>query len=335
MLLDDQYVKNRALNQSLLKHLIKGSPGIFLYKLSSQENQELNDDDEPSENILMGSAVDVLMTSGEEAFLENFVVSDIERPKGQVGDFAWHLHIYEDENLAYLKTGTKTKRETFMAKFEKQDENGVCARDYYEFLKKNKGKTTITTNGKIRIDEVVQSLRSNRYVSHYFNQSERYENRYQVPLNFLYEGTECKGLVDIVSIDHEERTITPIDLKVTQSDTWSWRWIFWKMRYDFQAAFYVAGFHFNPPHFVAKLIHEGYKWKSFEFVVESYSYPGAPICYEMTPEIIEIGTSGGKRDGRTYEGFRDAIKRYKWHTENELWDYPMEVYEGNGKVKLS
>jgi len=33
---------------------------------------------------------------------------------------------------------------------------------------------------------------------------------------------------------------------------------------------------------------------------------------------------GTNSDGKSYEGFTQAIERYLFHTEKDLWDYPME-----------
>ena len=59
-------------------------------------------------------------------------------------------------------------------------------------------------------------------------------------------------------------------------------------------------------------------------------FPGTPLTYEVSDKTLEIGQFGGEVDGRYYEGFKQAIERYKWHTDNDLWDYRMEDYKNEG-----
>lgn len=327
MIIDNTYLENKALNQSLLKKILI-HPSLFLKRLQEQEGQELLDDEEPSENIMIGDACDLILTQGEDVFYERFVVTDVNKPTGQVGDYAWYLFITGEEELAYQKTGAKITHLALKAKFDKD------GKDYYEALCNNKDKKIITTEQFNKIQTVVESLRYNEFVKHYFTNTPNCENFYQVELSFNYDGEECKGLMDLIHINHSQKRIIPVDLKVTESPTDSWEWIFWKMGYYFQSAFYSKGLELNPPSQIKSLLKEGYTLENFSFVVESFRYPGSPQEYICSDSILQLGELGGKKDNRHYFGFQEAIKRYKWHTETNIWHYPMEVYINKGKKIL-
>jgi hypothetical protein len=54
------------------------------------------------------------------------------------------------------------------------------------------------------------------------------------------------------------------------------------------------------------------------------------MVFEITKTVLEVGIKGNKE----YEGFNKAIERYKYATENDAWDYPMEYYK-QGKNVIS
>ena len=328
MIIDNNYLQNKGLNQSLLKKLLY-SPQLFLKRLQEQEGSEIPDDDEPSENVMIGDACDLILTQGEDKFYEQFVVTDLIKPTGQVGDYAWHLFTTGSPELAYQKTGAKISHDVLKVKFQKDGQ------DYYEFLCNNRGRKVLTSEQFIKVQSVVDSLRYNDFVKHYFSQPEDTENLYQVELNFTYDGEACKGLMDLVHINHKKKLIFPVDLKVTESPTDNWEWIFWKMGYYFQASFYSYGLHENPPEKIKDLQEKGYSIAPFSFVVESFKYPGSPVEYVCDSTILLMGEQGGYKGEKYYEGFAEAIKRFKWHTQENIWHYPMHVYLNQGKKWLT
>jgi hypothetical protein len=59
----------------------------------------------------------------------------------------------------------------------------------------------------------------------------------QFPIYFDYMDEECKGLLDILFINTEEKYIQPIDLKTT-TNVWSFPKSFLRYGYQIQAGFY-------------------------------------------------------------------------------------------------
>lgn len=328
MILDEDYLSSDAVSQSRLKKILI-HPQIFL---NAQNDTEL---EEPKEATVIGDAVDIILTQKEDAFYENFYVTDMKRPTGQMGDFVWQLYINRDkmdaEQIAYDAAGFK--RDSLYVVRERFEKEG--GRYYYESLVEAEGKTTITGEQKEKIDRIVESLRTNEWTSQWINGTDTLEVHKQVALDFEYKGQKCKGLVDLIVIDHENKRVYPIDIKTSSMSMGSWMTIFWKFRYDIQAAFYQYGI--KTGGILSELKASEYKVMDFRFIVANQSYPKTPVMFEVSPEVREIGTIGGKVEGKQYEGFEQAIERYKWHTQNDLWDYPMEDYLNNGLriIKLS
>ena len=70
MIIDNNYLENKALNQSLLKKILV-HPNLFLKRLQEQEGQELLEDEEPSENVMIGDACDLILTKESRYFTIN------------------------------------------------------------------------------------------------------------------------------------------------------------------------------------------------------------------------------------------------------------------------
>ena len=174
------------------------------------------------------------------------------------------------------------------------------------------------------ISQIVMSLRTNEYTAMYFQQSSNTEIQYQVDIYFDYEGVECKALLDMVIINHQDNTIQPIDIKTMGEDTLNFASSLRKRRYDIQAAFYTEAL---------KSVYPGYTILPFKFIVESTTNIGNPIVYTLDESLLEIGKFGRpqiylsgevsengsvKRYGRLDEikGFHQLIELYKYYTDN-------------------
>ena len=71
-------------------------------------------------------------------------------------------------------------------------------------------------------------------------------------------------------------------------------------------------------------------------VVETF-LKNPPMVFEISREIINTGLYGNvdkvPKINENLEGFYQAIKRFKYATEYDAWDYPME-YDTKGKTTI-
>jgi hypothetical protein len=65
-------------------------------------------------------------------------------------------------------------------------------------------------------------------------------------------------------------------------------------------------------------------------LVESQKFPGSPLIYELSDEAMTVGKEGGVYQGKSYEGFHQALERLRWHIDSDLWNYTREDYRNNG-----
>jgi len=317
MIINEEYLASSALSQSKLKKLLH-HPQLFLNYNTTEEL------DEPKETSVIGDAVDIILTQSDDAFADSFFVTDAEKPTGMMSTFVWELYANrwssEAEQIAYERSGFKIKLDKVRERFDKE------GKTYYEALVESDGKSTITTHQLNKISSIVDSLKNNEFVSKWILGTDKLEVHKQVVLDFEYLGEKCKGLIDLLVVDREKCIVYPIDLKTSSSSTNAWMSMFWKFRYDIQAAFYTYGL--KNSNLIKELGCD--KIHPFRFIVENQDFPGTPLIYEVSQQKLTVGQYGGTIDGREYQGFHQAVERYKWHIENDLWQYPMEDYINKG-----
>lgn len=338
-----EYKEINALNQSILKKILI-SPQSFL----QAQKKQAEPDDSSEEHFVFGTVVDIMLTGSREEFEEKFVkIPDetkcSETIKKIVKSVYEEVSIDENEieslevyDIAILKYANyadyqrKWKDET---KVDKIVEEG---KSYFELLKTIGNKIPITETDYAKAVACVMALKTNEFTKPYTVLKSSSNNREFLDkfiIEFDYKGYKIKGELDRVIIDHTERTVTPIDFKTTGKPIGGFINDFWFYRYDFQAAVYTRGLFEHPD--IKKLLENNYSLNSFLYIAVETNLVSNPMVFEVTPEAIEIGFSGGIVKNKTYEGFEHAVVRYCYAEQLDCWDYPMEYYESKGKMLIT
>jgi hypothetical protein len=306
-----KYYESEALGQSKLK-LLLGDISSF--------NKEF---DSSAEHFLIGSAVDCILTNSREAFNAEYYTSEIEKlPSDAIIEILKLVHenLLEDyaESLEVITTEQETASVTPFAEFvgelgnweayileacertgwqprwgaEAKFKNVLVASDYFMDLCKAFGKTVISQSQTNTIHTIVASLTGSPRTARYFDRRTledyaKVEVYYQFPVYFEYRGVQCKALLDIVIVERNDAGeitgVTPVDLKTMNGNTYYFPSSIKTRRYDIQAAWYTLALE---KHFGPGLI------KPFQFVVESTSYQGKPLLFEVEQSLLEIGKKG-------------------------------------------
>jgi hypothetical protein len=210
--------------------------------------------------------------------------------------------------------------------------------EYFMDLCKAFGKKVISKSQANIINAIVASLQNNPRTSSFFDRVS-FETLphitiyYQFPIYFEYRGVQCKGLLDMVIVERDIEgkiiSITGIDLKTMNGNTYYFPSSIKARRYDIQAAWYTLALH---NHFA---VPEGSDViKPFQFVVESTTYQGKPLTYTIAKSLLEMGRFGRRAislhetdmfNGDSmasavlqYEvlGFEQLLDLYIYHSEN-------------------
>jgi hypothetical protein len=210
--------------------------------------------------------------------------------------------------------------------------------EYFMDLCRAFGKKVISKSQASIINAIVVSLQNNPRTSAFFDRVS-FETLphitiyYQFPIYFEYRGVQCKALLDMVIVERDIEgkilSITGIDLKTMNGNTYYFPQSIRARRYDIQAAWYTLALH---NHFA---VPEGSDViKPFQFVVESTTYQGKPLTYTIAKSLLEMGRFGRRAislhetdmfNGDSmasavlqYEvlGFEQLLDLYIYHSEN-------------------
>ena len=346
----EEYYNDSRLSQSKLKLLLGNNPNLFNTvaepKLYFEEKKY----------FLIGDGVDCQLTRPITEYAEKFHVSNVENKPSdtiksivnQVFDETKRLNILI-ENVGDMRNyfpyiidacndhnyQSNWKEETRISKI-------LEAHEYWEDLKAGEGKTILSAEEDSLISQIVMSIKTNDVTRPYFEGGYDVEILYQVPIFFTISEVDCKGLLDMIRINHITKTIEPIDIKTLGDNTLNFPKALRQRRYDIQGAFYTEGLRQTYP---------GYTILPFKFIVESTTNPGTPLVYTMDTQLLETGKygrSGIKLKGisqdslmqvyygriENIKGYLQLIEEYKWYLENGF-DRHIKIVNAQGEFTVN
>jgi hypothetical protein len=331
----------KSASYSLLTSL--DNPKWVKYRI---DNPDAEDDDK--RHFRIGGAIDMILTQPVEEFQKQYAVLEKSRPNGMMGIFidALPLDLTEESSEeeymeAYTKSGFKWSITNCIKSLWELEKY----RDYYMARKKCAGKTIISYDEYEEIMHCHDYIINNPYTSKYFiNNDPNVELVFQYGFNFVWEDVPVKGFIDVIKIDHKNRSIQIGDLKTTAKSVKAFKRSYIQYKYYLQAALYKKAIEilWIDGHRLSENIHHlgkpVYKYKLEEpvfIVTEKKPYHSNPArIFRCSPKDIEVGWEGGYLNGFKVKGFKELIEDYKWHVENDYWDLPKDLVESEGEIEL-
>lgn len=326
-----------ALNQSTLKQILI-SPQAYV----KAKERQLSKVQSSEQHFIFGSVVDMILTESKEDFDKKYAVipddtgvSEVVAKiiKGIYDDVSYlveekTLEDYKSEILEYCKYEQYQPRWKDETRVNKIIEQGA---KYFDILKESGTRSIITETEYAKAINCVMALRTDKYTSKYCQKKSNNPDIEIIDKHvivFDYQGLEFKGELDRVIVNHKDKTITPIDFKTTSKSVLNFEKSFWHFRYDFQAAVYTLGLSLDKSEKFEKYYKDGYSFKPMLYIVVETFLNNPPMVFEISKTAINTGLYGNvdkvPRIKENLEGFQQAIKRFKYATENDAWDYPME-----------
>jgi len=336
---DVSYRTLSKLNQSLLKEILI-SPKAFLDAKARYESPK----ESTEEYFVFGSMVDIMLTGTKKEFDEKFyripddikctdsiktVVTEVYNEVRE-NDLS-SLETYRDEILKHCKYQGYQNNWKDDTRIDKVIEQGS---DYFNILAESEGKIKITDTEYSNALACKMALQADEFTKVFVDRKldKNVEFLDKVIIEFDVDGIDLKGELDRVVINHNTKTVCPLDFKTTSKPVYSFESSFWFFRYDFQAATYMAGILKHP--IIEDLIEkQGYKLDPFRFIVVEKDLRNNPLIFQVGNQALQIGYMGGElSSGKTLEGLLQAIARYQYAEENNRWQYPMEYYQNQGNI---
>lgn len=333
----EKYWKTDAISQSFLKNVLT------------------NDTSKKSESLSMmtGSLIDCIITT--PYLVESlFYISELEKhPTPQVKEVldTYYKKLIEEEKPIEWDDAEVLKifRSISSSKTGDSKVLEMLADHYWLELEKAGKRKIISKEFWEKCNHVAMIILTHPVTSGYFTKSKEKEILFQHPIYWTYKEAKehlfgCKGLVDMLIIDHNKKTLQIVDIKTTSDSLSSWKYnIARKFRYDFQLSFYNYGL----KEMAEKM---GYDILNPSIIVENIEFPGKPRVYNFTDYDLLIGMEGCKRTSKelfyingqamtkevnTIYGWKNAIDIYDKSLDLKLNDYDVDYHENEGSYDFN
>tara|TARA_R110002020_G_scaffold444466_1_gene656095 strand:+ start:2332 stop:3345 length:1014 start_codon:yes stop_codon:yes gene_type:complete len=295
--------------------------------------------------ISIGGALDTLIFDGIEVLKEKYAVLSQKRPSAMLGDLADAL--VESNNYNTSKGGSvkintldgveKANEMNLWKSLSKKSRDEDISKKLnqafwtYVIEQSNIGdKEVLSTEDYMKIIELKQVLCNHNKIGKFFSKTvnkERYEVLFQPAFTFTVNEVEMKGGLDMVVIDHEEKRISPFDLKSTGDKGRNFPSSVFKYRYDLQGSAYM-----NCMIQWKDEVYPNYTVDSFKFVVISRTEESPKVwIYAIKPQ--DWLEKVNKNRTVKLEGLKEILDKYKWTLESKEFYYSKEHSE-RGYVTL-
>ena len=204
---------------------------------------------------------------------------------------------------------------------------------YFKDRLLSRGKILIKPEMWDKAYDTAQTLITHPFSSKYFDHTvSGVEIIYQYKFLAEVRGVKCKGMLDCVLIDHNEKKIYPVDLKTGESPAEKFNEVILLHKYYIQGALYKEALRnivANDPDL------KGYSVEEFEFLYISKLNPYKPVVWVM-PESLHCNAMNGFVDvfGYEHRGVGDLLNDYYNCKDGRYCDYTQEVYENEGRIML-
>lgn len=270
--------------------------------------------DTPS--LLFGSMVDTLITDGQEGFDNNYLVADfpsvpdsiVKIVKSLFEEFGVEhrsLNIIPDieiiRHAGIFEYQNNWKPET-RAKVIK--EKGA---DYYNLLFLAADKTIVSNEDYIPVVSCVETLKTSPVTKFYFESDNPFNNNierlYQLKFKGTWESINLRCMADLVIVDHENKTVTPCDLKTSFHYEWEFYHSFMTWNYWIQAQLYwyiIRQNMDNDP------LYKDYKLLDYRFIVISKKSM-KPLVWIYNDTTATVSLTYGTRGQYVCRNWREIV----------------------------
>lgn len=203
-------------------------------------------------SLTFGSAVDALITGGKDEFDANFIVCEFPPISDSLQTIAKTLfNLYSNEHrtietipddiLAEVGAScdfySNDKYKNYRVKLIKEN-----CQEYYNIMYVAQGKKILDTETFNQVDAAVRALKESNTTKFFFEKDNPFDDNiqryYQLKFKSTLNGVNYRCMADLIVVDHNNKTIQPIDLKTSGHPEWDFYHSFILWHYDIQARLY-------------------------------------------------------------------------------------------------
>lgn len=234
----------------------RADPALSYSTLARYEREGFNNLDKlfdriETPSLTFGSAVDSIITGGQEEFDERFMVAEFPSMPNSIvkiikslykqyaGTYRSLLNIPDNSIIR------ETEDQNYQMNWKPETRAKVIKEkgtDYYNLLFVAGDRCIIDTQTYQNVVNAVRVLKESNSTKLYFADDNPFEpdieRLYQLKFKGEFDGITYRNMADLIIVNHKEKWVKPVDLKTSSHTEWDFYKSFVDWRYDIQARLY-------------------------------------------------------------------------------------------------
>ena len=236
----------------------RADPALSYSTLARYEREGFNNLDKlfdrvETPSLTFGSAVDSIITGGQEEFDERFMVAEFPSIPDSIVKIIKSLYkqyagTYRSLlNIPYNSIIRETEDQNYQMNWKPETRAKVIKEkgtDYYNLLFVAGDRCIIDTQTYQDVCNAVRALKESKSTQFYFAEDNPFEpdieRFYQLKFKGEFNGVKYRNMADLVIVNHKEKWVKPVDLKTSSHTEWDFYKSFIEWNYQIQARLYWA-----------------------------------------------------------------------------------------------
>ena len=236
----------------------RADPALSYSALARYEREGFNNlehlfDKVETPSLTFGSAVDAIITGGQEEFDKGFMVAEFPSIPDSIIKIVRSL-FKQFGMLGVYRTlddvpDTVIIQETIYQSYQPNWKPETRAKvikekgtEYYNLMYVAGDRTILDTNTYQDVCNAVKALKESEATKFYFAENNPFEPNierfYQLKFKDTFGGIDYRCMSDLLIVNHKEKWVKPCDLKTSSHTEWDFYKSFIQWRYDIQARLY-------------------------------------------------------------------------------------------------
>ncbi len=234
----------------------RADPALSYSTLARYEREGFNNLDKlfdriETPSLTFGSAVDSIITGGQEEFDERFMVAEFPSMPDSIVKIIKSLYkqyagTYRSLlNIPDSSIIRETEDQNYQMNWKPETRAKVIREkgtDYYNLLFVAGDRCIIDTQTYQDVVNAVKALKESKSTQLYFADDNPFEpdieRLYQLKFKGEFGGITYRNMADLIIVNHKEKWVKPVDLKTSSHTEWDFYKSFVDWRYDIQARLY-------------------------------------------------------------------------------------------------
>ena len=236
----------------------RADPALSYSTLARYEREGFNNLDKlfdriETPSLTFGSAVDSIITGGQEEFDERFMVAEFPSMPDSIVKIIKSLYkqyagTYRSLlNIPDSSIIRETEDQNYQMNWKPETRAKVIREkgtDYYNLLFVAGDRCIIDAQTYQDVVNAVKALKESSSTKLYFAGDNPFEpdieRLYQLKFKGEFDGITYRNMADLIIVNHKEKWVKPVDLKTSSHTEWDFYKSFVDWRYDIQARLYWA-----------------------------------------------------------------------------------------------